>query len=130
MATYIFVVKWLHNGNKTIFGMKLRRDPFQAIADPTRRAILVLLAAQTMTAGAIADNFATARPTISKHIQILNECELIEASQQGREIFYQLKVDKIKDIDQWLGQFRKIWESRFDQLDNVLSTLQNKKDEA
>jgi DNA-binding transcriptional ArsR family regulator len=129
MATYIFVVKWLHN-KQNDFGMKLRRDPFQAIADPTRRAILVLLAAHTMTAGAIADNFSTARPTISKHIQILNECELIEASQQGREIFYQLKVDKIKDIDQWLGQFRKIWESRFDQLDNVLSTILNKKDEA
>ncbi|SHH23322.1 DNA-binding transcriptional regulator, ArsR family [Chryseolinea serpens] len=110
--------------------MKLRRDPFQAIADPTRRAILVLLAAQTMTAGAIADNFATARPTISKHMQILSECELIEASQQGREIFYQLRADKMKDIDQWLGQFRKIWESRFDQLDNILSNLQTKKDEA
>ena len=109
--------------------MKLRRDPFQAIADPTRRAILVLLAAQTMSAGAIAEKFDTARPTISKHMQILNECELVEASQRGREIFYQLKVDKIKAIDQWLDQFRKIWESRFDQLDNVLSNLQNLKNE-
>jgi DNA-binding transcriptional ArsR family regulator len=109
--------------------MKLRRDPFQAIADPTRRAILVLLAAQTMTAGAIADKFATARPTISKHIQILNECELIEASQQGREIFYQLRIDKMKDIEKWLEQFRQIWESRFSQLDNVLSTIQNIKHE-
>jgi|SRR5687768_12725865 DNA-binding transcriptional ArsR family regulator len=103
--------------------MKLRRDPFQAIADPTRRAILVLLAAQTMTAGAIAENFDVARPTISKHMQVLNECELITSVQKGREIFYQIKVDKMKEIDNWLAQFRKIWENRYDQLDNLLSTL-------
>ena len=109
--------------------MKLRRDIFQAIADPTRRAILVLLTTQTMTAGDIASNFDTARPTISKHIQILNECELIESNQQGREIYYQIKIDKMKEIDKWLEQFRKIWEKRFGQLDNLLSTLKNKKDE-
>jgi DNA-binding transcriptional ArsR family regulator len=109
--------------------MKLRRDIFQAIADPTRRAILVLLTTQTMTAGDIASNFDTARPTISKHIQILNECELIESNQQGREIYYQIKIDKMKEIDKWLEQFRKIWENRFGQLDNLLSTLKNKKDE-
>ena len=103
--------------------MKLRRDPFQAIADPTRRAILVLLASQTMTAGAIADNFKVARPTISRHIQILNACELITSSQKGREIFYELKIDKMKEIEKWLGQFRKIWESRYNQLDNLLATL-------
>lgn len=106
--------------------MKLRRDPFQAIADPTRRAILVLLATQTMTAGAIANNFDVARPTISKHIQVLNECELITSSQQGREIYYELKAEKMKEIDQWLEQFRKIWEGRFNQLDNLLSTMKNK----
>ncbi|MDO6437340.1 metalloregulator ArsR/SmtB family transcription factor [Cyclobacterium sp. 1_MG-2023] len=106
--------------------MKLRRDIFQAISDPTRRAILVLLASQSMTAGAIASNFEVARPTISKHIQILNECELVEANQQGREIQYQLKIDKMKEIDVWLDQFRKIWESRFENLDNVLNKLQNK----
>ena len=106
--------------------MKLRRDPFQAIADPTRRAILVLLASQTMTAGAIADNFDVARPTISKHMQILNECDLISASQKGREIYYELKPDKMKDIDKWLDQFRKIWEERYNQLDNLLSTIQKK----
>jgi DNA-binding transcriptional ArsR family regulator len=103
--------------------MKLRRDPFQAIADPTRRAILVLLAAQTMTAGAIAENFEVARPTISKHMQVLSECELITSIQKGREIFYEIKVDKMKEIDKWLAQFRKIWETRYDQLDNLLSTL-------
>jgi len=107
--------------------MKLRRDPFQAIADPTRRAILVLLASQTMTAGAIASNFDVARPTISKHLQVLSECELIDASQQGREIFYELKMDKMKEIDKWLEQFRKMWEDRFDQLNDLLSKLKNKK---
>lgn len=106
--------------------MKLRRDIFQAISDPTRRAILVLLTSQTMTAGAIAENFDAARPTISKHIQILNECELVEANQQGREIHYQLKIEKMKEIDQWLEQFRAIWENRFNQLDNVLNQLKNK----
>jgi len=109
--------------------MKLRRDIFQAIADPTRRAILVLLTTQTMTAGDIASNFDTARPTISKHIQILNECELIESNQQGREIYYQIKIDKMKEIDKWLEQFRKIWENRFGQLDNLLATIKNKKNE-
>ena len=109
--------------------MKLRRYIFQAISDPTRRAILVLLTSQTMTAGAIADNFDAARPTISKHIQILNECELVEANQQGREIYYELKIDKMKEIDKWLEQFRKIWETRFNQLDNVISQLKNIKNE-
>lgn len=107
--------------------MKLRRDIFQAISDPTRRAILVLLTSQTMTAGAIANNFDVARPTISKHIQILHECDLIEANQQGREIHYQIKIDKMKEIDKWLEQFRKIWENRFDQLEKVLSNLKNQK---
>lgn len=107
--------------------MKVRRDIFQAIADPTRRAILTLIATQAMTAGAIAANFDVARPTISKHIQILNECELIHSEQQGREIFYQLKVEKMKQVDQWLEQFRKIWEDRFNQLDELLTTINKNK---
>jgi DNA-binding transcriptional ArsR family regulator len=106
--------------------MKLRRDPFQAIADPTRRAILVLLAVQTMTAGAIAEKFDVARPTISKHMQVLSECELISSKQKGREIYYEIKIDNMKQIDQWLEQFRKIWENRYSQLDNLLSTLKKK----
>jgi DNA-binding transcriptional ArsR family regulator len=106
--------------------MKLRRDPFQAIADPTRRAILVLLAAQTMSAGAIADNFDVARPTISKHMQVLSECELITANQKGREIFYELKIDKMNEIEKWLAQFRKIWEDRYNQLDNLLAIIKKK----
>ena len=109
--------------------MNLRRDVFQAIADPTRRAILVLLASQAMTAGAIASNFDSKRPTISKHIQILSECELVESNQQGREIYYHLKVEKMKQIDLWLEQFRKIWETRFNQLDEVLTKLKKKNDE-
>lgn len=107
--------------------MKLRRDPFQAIADPTRRAILVLLASHSMTAGAIAENFDTARPTISKHLQVLSECELIKSSQQGREIYYEVRIEKVKEIDKWLAQFRKIWESRYNELDNVLAKLQTKR---
>jgi DNA-binding transcriptional ArsR family regulator len=107
--------------------MKLRRDPFQAIADPTRRAILVLLAAQTMTAGAIAEKFDVARPTISKHMQVLNECDLISANQKGREIYYEIKADKMKEIEKWLAQFRAIWENRYNQLDNLLSTLNKDK---
>ena len=103
--------------------MKLRRDPFQAIADPTRRAILVLLAAQTMTAGAIADNFEVARPTISKHMQVLSECELILANHKGREIYYELKVDKMKEIENWLAQFKKFWADRYNQLDQLISTI-------
>lgn len=107
--------------------MKLRRDIFQAIADPTRRSILVLLTSQAMTAGAIANNFDVARPTISKHIQILSECELVESEQKGREIYYALKVDKMKEIDVWLEQFRKMWKQRFDALDDILSEMKNKK---
>jgi DNA-binding transcriptional ArsR family regulator len=105
--------------------MKLRRDPFQAIADPTRRAILVLLTTtQAMTAGAIANNFDAARPTISKHLLVLSECELITASQKGREIYYELKIDNMKEIDKWMEQFRKIWIDRYSQLENLLSKIQ------
>ncbi len=101
----------------------MRRDIFQAIADPTRRAILTLIALQAMTPNAIADNFHTTRQSVSKHLRILTECELVKQEQQGREIYYSLKVEKMKEIDQWIDQFRKIWETRFNQLDNVLSTI-------
>ncbi len=107
--------------------MKRRRDPFQAIVDPTRRAILILLASQSMTAGAIASKFDVARPTISKHMQILSQCNLIQSNQKGREIYYDLKIDKMKEIDQWLLEIRKIWETRFNQLDTLLSTINKKK---
>jgi DNA-binding transcriptional ArsR family regulator len=109
--------------------MNLRRDVFQAIADPTRRAILLLVAAQSMTAGAIAANFDSARPTVSKHLQILTECDLLEQEQLGREIYYHLNPEKMDEIDEFVEQFRKIWEVRFRQLDNLLSKMKEEKNE-
>jgi DNA-binding transcriptional ArsR family regulator len=104
----------------------MRRDIFQAIADPTRRAIIALIALQAMTPNAIAEHFDSSRQAISKHLRILTECELVKQEQRGREIYYQLEIDKIKEIDKWLDQFRKIWETRFNQLDTLLSNLKNK----
>ncbi|GAB3901899.1 ArsR/SmtB family transcription factor [Spirosoma agri] len=101
----------------------MRRDIFQAIADPTRRAIITLIALQAMTPNAIADHFNTTRQAVSKHLRILTECDLVKPKQQGREIYYSLEVEKIKEVDQWVNQFRKIWETRFNQLDDVLATL-------
>lgn len=105
----------------------MRRDIFQAIADPTRRAIITLIALQAMTPNAIAENFNTTRQAVSKHLRILAECELVKQEQQGREIYYSLEVAKMKEIDKWLEQFRKIWEKRFSQLDTVLSTMKKNK---
>ncbi len=105
----------------------MRRDVFQAIADPTRRAIIALVALQAMTPNAIAEHFDVSRQAVSKHLRILTECELVKQKQQGREIYYQLEVKKMKEIDQWLAQFRQLWETRFDQLDNVLNQLKSKK---
>ena len=107
--------------------MNLRRDVFQAIADPTRRAILLLVAAQSMTAGAIAANFDTARPTVSKHLHILTECELLEAEPAGREIYYHLNPEKMKEIADFIEPFREMWEQRFRQLDDVLATIKGEK---
>ena len=105
----------------------MRRDVFQAIADPTRRAIIVLIAMQAMTPNAIAENFNTTRQAVSKHLRILTECELVKQEHQGREIYYKLEIEKMKEIEVWLVQFRKIWETRFNQLDNVLTTLKKQK---
>lgn len=107
----------------------MRRDIFQAIADPTRRAIIGLIAVQAMTPNAIAEHFDTSRQAISKHLRILSECELLQQQQKGREIYYQLELDKMKEIDQWLAQFKAIWENRFNELDTILATLKNKTDE-
>jgi len=101
----------------------MRRDIFQAIADPTRRAIITLIALQAMTPNAIAEHFDSTRQAISKHLRILTECDLVKQEYQGREIFYSLEIEKMKEIDKWLDQFRKIWDTRFDQLDKVLSNL-------
>jgi DNA-binding transcriptional ArsR family regulator len=108
---------------------KMKRDIFQAIADPTRRAILVLISSTALTPNAIAEQFQTTRQAVSKHIKILNECDLLEEKKLGREIYYQLKIDKMKEIDHWLEQFKKIWEQRFDQLDQVLMNLKSKENE-
>ena len=101
----------------------MRRDIFQAIADPTRRAIIALIALQAMTPNTIAENFDTTRQAVSKHLRVLTECELVKQEQQGREIYYSLEIEKMKEIDKWLDKYRKIWENRFNQLDKVLSTI-------
>ena len=105
----------------------MRRDIFQAIADPTRRAIIALIALQAMTPNAIAENFNTTRQAVSKHLRILTECELVKQESQGREIYYSLEIEKMKEIDKWLEQYRKIWESRFNQLDELLSNIKKQK---
>lgn len=101
----------------------MKRDVFQAIADPTRRAIIVLIAAQAMTPNALAEQFDTTRQAVSKHIRILKECEIVEQQKVGREIYYHIVANKMKEIDTWLEQFRQLWEDRFNQLDDVLTRL-------
>ncbi|WP_020602350.1 ArsR/SmtB family transcription factor [Spirosoma spitsbergense] len=104
--------------------MNLRRNVFQAIADPTRRAILLLVASQAMTAGAIASNFGTSRPTVSKHLHILTECELLKQAQQGREIYYHLHAQNMKEIADFIEPFRKIWDDRFNKLEMIMKRHQ------
>ncbi len=101
----------------------MRRDIFQAMADPTRRAIMALIAIQAMTPNAIAEHFDTSRQAVSKHLRILTECDLVKQEPRGREIYYQLEIEKMKEVDKWLVQFRKIWETKFNQLDDLLSGL-------
>lgn len=107
----------------------MRRDIFQAISDPTRRAIITLIATTAMTPNALAEHFHTSRQAVSKHIQILSECELIKEEKVGREIYYKLEVEKMKAIDEWIAQFRTIWETKFNQLDDLLATIKNKRNE-
>ena len=122
-VAHIFATDWFRNQNLN----NMRRDIFQAIADPTRRAIIALIAVQAMTPNAIADNFDTTRQSISKHLRILSECELLKQEQQGREIYYSLEIEKMKEVDEWLNQFRKIWEIRYNQLDDLLLTIKKQK---
>jgi len=105
----------------------MRRDVFQAVADPTRRAIILLIAVNAMTPNAIAEHFNTSRQAVSKHLKILTECQLVRQEQSGREIYYDLNGTKMKEIDKWLEEFKKIWETRFNQLDEVLLKIKNKK---
>ena len=107
----------------------MKRDVFQAIADPTRRAIIALVALQAMTPNALAEHFDTTRQAVSKHLRILVECELVQQEQKGREIYYSLEIDKMKEIDEWLEQYRQIWQARFDQLGDVLEVMKKKKSE-
>jgi len=106
--------------------MNIRRDVFQAIADPTRRAILLLLASQGMTAGAIAANFNTARPTVSKHLQVLNECDLLTQQQSGREIYYYINAKKMKEVADFIALFAKMWDDRFNKLETVMKSYKDK----
>jgi DNA-binding transcriptional ArsR family regulator len=107
--------------------MNLRRDVFQAIADPTRRAILLLVATQSLTAGAIASNFDTARPTVSKHLAILTECELLSQEQNGREIYYHINAMKMKEVADFIEPFRKMWDERFNKLEDIMKKYKTKK---
>ena len=107
--------------------MEMRRDVFQAIADPTRRAIITLVALHAMTPTAIADNFDSSRQTISKHIQILTECEILRQEQNGREIFYHLNAQKMKDIADFIEPFRRLWDERFNKLEAVMKKYKTKK---
>ena len=106
---------------------KMRRDVFQAIADPTRRAILLLVASQSLTAGTIASNFDTARPTVSKHLQILTECELLKQEQNGREISYHINAKKMKEVADFIEPFRNMWDDRFNKLEAVMKKYKSKK---
>jgi len=105
----------------------MRRDLFQAISNPTRRAIIALIAIQAMTPNALSEHFDISRQAVSKHIKILSECRLLKQEQAGREIYYKLEINKMKEVDKWLEQFRKIWETRFSQLDDVLATMKKTK---
>jgi DNA-binding transcriptional ArsR family regulator len=107
--------------------MNLRRDVFQAIADPTRRSILLLVASQSMTAGAIASHFDTARPTVSKHLQILTECELLRQEQNGREMYYHFNAKKMKAVADFIEPFRAMWDDRFNKLEAVMKKYKSKK---
>jgi len=107
----------------------MKQDLFQAIADPTRRAILALVASQALTPNAMAEKFDMSRQAVSKHIKVLQECDLIKPQQSGREIYYHFNPQKMQELDHWLTQFRKTWETQFNQLDKVLDNMKNKKNE-
>lgn len=104
----------------------MKHDVFQAIADPTRRALLALVATQAMTPNALAEKFDISRQAVSKHIKVLHSCDLLKPKQAGREIYYHFNAQKLQEVDSWLAQYRKLWETQFAQLDNLLETMKNK----
>ncbi|MBS1667635.1 MAG: winged helix-turn-helix transcriptional regulator [Bacteroidetes bacterium] len=105
----------------------MKQDLFQAVADPTRRAILALVAIQALTPNAMAEKFDMSRQAVSKHIKVLQECDLIKPQQSGREIYYHFNPQKMQELDHWLTQFRKTWETQFNQLDKVLDNMKKLK---
>lgn len=119
----------MHPFGCVLLSAVMKRDVFEAIADPTRRAIIALIALRAMTPNAIAEHFDTSRQAVSKHLRILTECELVVQKQKGREIYYSLEIEKMKEIDEWLEQYRKIWEARVQQLGEVLKAMKKQKSE-
>ncbi len=113
MVSYIFVTHWLLNSD-------MRRDVFQAIADPTRRAIISLVAIQALSVNAVAEKFQISRPAVSKHVKILEECGLVEIRQQGRERICEAKLQKLNEVSDWVEQYRQFWAARFDALEQFL----------
>lgn len=113
-----YVTEWLP--------IKMRRDVYQAIADPNRRAILSLLAKQRLTLNGVAENFDISRPAISKHIKILSECGLVVTTRQGRERYCEVRLDRLTEVTDWVERYRQLWEKRFDRLDAYLRELQKK----
>ena len=105
----------------------MKRDVFQGIADPTRRAIIGLIALHAMTPNALADHFNMSRQGVSSHIKVLTECDLVRQEHKGREIYYSLKIERMKEIDEWIAQYRIMWEKSFNQLDKVLATIKKQK---
>lgn len=110
--------------------METRRDVFQAIADPTRRAILGLLAMQALTLNALADNFDISRPAVSKHVKVLTECGLIEVKQQGRERYCEARLEKLNEVSEWVAQYKQFWENKLDALEAYLNKIQKEKKHA
>ena len=105
----------------------MRRDVFQAIADPNRRAIIGLLANRKLTVNAVAEYFPISRPAVSRHIKILQECGLVVVSRQGRERYCEVRLDKLNEVSDWVEKYQKVWEQRFDRLDEYLHALQKEK---
>lgn len=124
IVALIFATNWFHK-----LSLYMRRDVFQAIADPTRRAIIGLVALQAMTPNALAEHFNSSRQAVSKHLRILMECQLVQQNQAGREIYYELNAIKMKEISDFIEPYRRLWETKFDQLDIVLSNIKNNSNE-
>ena len=105
----------------------MRRDVFQAIADPTRREIINMISHKSLNVNSVAGNFDVSRTAIYKHLKILTECGLVVVKQQGRERYCEARLEKLSEVSDWVEQYRKLWTARFDSLDEYLQELQTKK---